>query len=101
MSDKKVAEFTIEGDPDYGAGKGVYRMQFDFNEVVRAEKESGLNLFVSSEMTAGQARALVCASLRTHHPQVTIEEAGALLTRAQRTVMEALAEIYDPADVEE
>jgi hypothetical protein len=46
-------------------------------------------------MTAGQTRALVYASLAKHHPKVTLEDAGGLLTRAKSEVMDALGTLFD------
>jgi len=92
---KKVIEFKIEGDPDHGYGQGVYKLQFDFNALVRTETLTGLNLGSIQNMTAGQTRALVYASLAKHHPKVTLEDAGGLLTRAKSEVMDALGTLFD------
>lgn len=96
MSDTKVIEFKIEGDPDHGYGKGVYKLQFDFNELVRVENLTGLNLLAFADMmSAGQTRGHVFAALVTHHPKVTMEEVGELLTKARVDVLEALEELYE------
>lgn len=91
MSDIKVVEFKIEGDKT----DTTYKMEFDFNELVRAEQMTGLNLMaLSAGMSAGQTRAHVFAAMAKHHPKASLEDAGALLSGAKETVMDALGELY-------
>lgn len=97
MSDTKVVEFKIEGDTQKTTcGVGIYRMEFDFNELVRAETLTGLNLmaFHGGGMSANQTRAHVFAALAKHHPGATLEDSGELLTKAREDVMAALGELY-------
>jgi hypothetical protein len=93
----KVVEFKIEGDTTpTEAGVGAYRMEFDYNALVTAEQLTGLNLMAfAGGMSAGQTRGHVFAALLKHHPKVSLEDAGRLLTEGKGPVMEALEELYD------
>ena len=54
---------------------------FDFNAIVLAEKQTGINLLQSATMpTAGSLRAMLWASLLRSYPKLTIEEVGGWIT---------------------
>jgi hypothetical protein len=94
LSDTKVIEFKIPGDTK----SLTYKMEFDFNALVRAENLTGLNLMALSQgMSAGQTRAHVFAAMAKHHPEASIEDAGMLLTAGKEAVLDALERLYDGA----
>jgi hypothetical protein len=60
-----------------------YRLCFDFNAIALAEEATGLNMFSSFDFThlsATKFRAMLFASLKHNHPDITLEEAGAFVT---------------------
>lgn len=87
--ERQYTEFPIEGmETDYpgpDGKKNVFRLFFDFNEIVDAETQSGYNLlpalYSPDRMSAGQLRAVTWALLKTAHTAVTITEAGDLLSK--------------------
>ena len=71
--DDKFVDCHIGGRP--------YRMGFDFNVLVDAEKATGENLLegaarLGAGSSGGQLRGLVYAVLKPHNPRVTLEEAA-------------------------
>jgi hypothetical protein len=101
--DDKFVDCHIGGRP--------YRMGFDFNVLVDAEKATGENLLegaarLGAGSSGGQLRGLVYAVLKPHNPRVTLEEAGGLLTKDMPAVMDSLAALFGeekpaPAALEE
>jgi hypothetical protein len=62
---------------------GVERtLCFDYNAIVVAEKATGINLLkgMVSEVSATSLRGLLWAALLRDSPEMTVEEAGALIT---------------------
>ena len=59
----------------------TYHLAYDFNAIVQAEKVTGVNLLTSvvGEITAQSLRGLLWASLLKDRPEITIDEAGALI----------------------
>jgi hypothetical protein len=59
-----------------------YKLCYSFNAIAKAEAETGLNMFQGlnlQALNAIQLRAMLWASLLTAHPDITLEEAGALI----------------------
>jgi hypothetical protein len=59
-------------------------LRWDFNSLVRAEKQSGVNILSAvthmvSGLTSEELRGLLLAFLLPDQPDVTVDEAGALL----------------------
>lgn len=104
--DDKVIEFTVEGFKEGYAGedgeKDVIKLCYDFNNIVDAEIQSGENLLKPlsnlSRMTAGQMRGLFYALAKKHHPQVTLADAGNLLTLDSMAVTNAVARVFGAKD---
>lgn len=62
---------------------GVERkLCFDYNAIVLAEKATGVNLLkgMVADLSATTLRGLLWAALHRDYPDMTIEEAGALIT---------------------
>ncbi len=88
--------------------KGVtYRFFFDFNAIAAAEQltNHSVNLLRALEfkaMTAAQLRALLYASLLRHQPDITLEDAGGMLSNPMHTasIVQAIADAYMAACAE-
>jgi hypothetical protein len=96
--ENKIVEVAVVGMPGYpGADNqaNIFKLQFDFNKIVEAEEAAGCNLFSAlgnlRSLNARQARGLLLAMLRTHHPEITLAEAGQLVNADMGAVLEALA----------
>ncbi|HXI42060.1 MAG TPA: hypothetical protein VNH83_18910 [Bryobacteraceae bacterium] len=61
-----------------------YKLEFDFDLLVRAEEETRLNLLLALThidlASAGQFRGIFAALLWKHSPRMTLAEIGALIT---------------------
>jgi len=59
-----------------------YQLAFDMNAIVTAEKATGIDLLKASisQPTAENLRGLLWASLLKAKPEMTIEQAGSLIT---------------------
>lgn len=59
-------------------GGKTYHLSYDFNAIVKAEKETGVNLLtaVVGEINAQSLRGLLWASLLKDHPALTADEVG-------------------------
>ena len=63
----------------------TYRLAYDFNAIAEAEQLAGCNLLqgmasvLLNTWTAAQLRGLFYAGLRKAHPDITIQEAGAMV----------------------
>lgn len=60
-----------------------YFLEYDFNAIAKAEEMTGLNLFSSFDFThlsVTKFRAMLYASLLKAQPDITVEEAGHLVT---------------------
>ena len=78
----KQVTFMLDGDPQ------PYTLTYDFNMIVKAEQKAGLNLMQGTmNGGAGLIRGLLFAFLLKAHPNVTIEEAGDLLSKDTGRVM--------------
>lgn len=92
-------EFKVDGIDPASDPQQSYKLTFDFNEICDAETATGFNLWAPlrnlSAMSAGQVRGLLFALLKTAHPQVTLKEAGALLTCDMLNVSDALWAVLD------
>ena len=62
-------------------GGKTYHLCFDFNAIVRAEKETGLNLLRAAleAVNATNIRGLLWASLLHENPTLTIEHVGSFI----------------------
>lgn len=62
-------------------GGETYHLSYDFNAVVLAEEATGVNLLaaVVGEMNARQLRGLLWSALVKDRPEMTIEQASALI----------------------
>lgn len=68
-------------DVELVLGGETYALAYDFNNVVQAEKSTGVNLLTSvvGEITAQSLRGLLWASLLKDRPDITIEAVGKLI----------------------
>ena len=89
----RTVTFTLANDPQ------EYRLCYDFNEIADAEEVVGINLLTGvmgqgqGTMSSTQLRGLLYALLHKAHPEVTVKEAGELLTIDAVTVSTAFAEV--------
>jgi len=80
----KVASPAVEFTPVTIDGR-EYSLSFSFNGLIEAERETKENLLqgvgkiILGGMTAAQYRGVFYASLRTAHPDITLDQAGAIL----------------------
>lgn len=88
---KKTVEVTVDGGPPW-----PLKLTYDFNEIADAEPICGLNLLMAvgapSRMSASQLRGLLYALLKTHNKDLTLVEAGDLMTADMRAVHSAVME---------
>jgi len=102
---------TVAGTPDDPTGAPItfevdgvtYTAEWDFNALAIAEKLTGTNLFLTvldfSRVNATQFRALLFAAISKHHPGITLEAAGLLITpKTIRVITNALLRAW--ADVQ-
>ena len=91
-----IVLFEVPGDPQ------TYRLQFNLNELADAEELITLNLlraiFTWPNLSGQQIRGLLYALLRAGmqvpkgNTQATLEDAGAVFTKAPSVVLDALRE---------
>lgn len=76
-------------DVEIVVDRKTYKLAFDFNAICVAEKETGINLLTSlvTEITATSLRGLFFAALLRDQPEMTIEQAGALITPSNIAVV--------------
>lgn len=78
-----------------------YSLCFDFNAIAQAESLTGLNLLTALDLrslNASMLRALLFAALLKLQPEMTLEQAGALITLTQASkVTAALVKAYSEA----
>lgn len=81
----------------------AYTMALDFNALADFEGETGLRalevLQQPEQMTITQMRALFWAGLRQNHPEITLAEAGRILTNNLDKMGEALSAAFPDAPV--
>lgn len=84
-----------EGEATFQADGKTWRLRFDFNAMADFEAETGKRIFdvlegmeegAAKSASASDVRALFWAMLREHHPDVTLRDAGRMVTQG----MEAL-----------
>jgi hypothetical protein len=96
---KNSVDIQIEGDPI------VYKLTFDYNEIARAETLTGCNLATAGlklmagiagtfVLSAVELRALLYAAMKPSFSDVTLEDAGGLLSREFAIVHGKLFELY-------
>lgn len=74
-----------DGEATFEAEGRTWRLRFDFNAMADFEAEAGKGAFdVLEAMQTGKAKAteirlLFWATLREHHPEITIREAGRMI----------------------
>lgn len=101
MDNEELIEFTVgpreKGDPPEGGDAPVFRIGWNFNALCEAEAMTGQNLLQwdFSTASAQKLRGLLYAGLKAVWQDVSIEDAGRLLTRNFGAVCRALAELYD------
>lgn len=88
MANAFLGETTLQGDDG-----NVYTLRLDFNAMCAFEEKTGLNaLDAFGELEAASQpnghnpklslmRSIMWAALTHHHPDITLEEAGALLSQ--------------------
>lgn len=89
MANKTKGEVTISHE-----GKD-YTLVFDFNAFADFEEETGVDNALTlledpSALGARLSRALFWSGLKTHHPEITLEEAGRVMTSSMGKLGEAL-----------
>jgi hypothetical protein len=87
----KFATLTLDGRE--------YRLAYSFNAIAEAERAAGCNLLAGlenlSDLTALQLRGLLYGALMVSNPDITIEQAGAMIRLdTLDPVTAALAEAY-------
>jgi hypothetical protein len=97
MPKKSVIDPTLPKVPLELAGKKHF-LCFDFNAIATAEQLTGLNLIRalrSDEWSALQLRALLYSALLKLQPDVTLEDAGALINiKTMAKVTNAIVEAF-------
>lgn len=75
------------------------KLVFDFNALCEFERVTGKNSLSADLWTstdAGTLRALLYAALKTHHPEVTLQEVGGMLNLGNaQAVTDALVEAFN------
>ena len=68
-------------DVDLVISGETYKLAYDFNAIVQAEKMTGVNLLASvvGEINAVSLRGLLWAALLRDRPEITIEHTGGLI----------------------
>lgn len=68
-------------DVELVLGGKTYKLAYDFNAIVQAEKVTGINLLVHvvGEMSARSLVGLLWAALLPGHPEIEIEEVGRMI----------------------
>lgn len=109
---KKKIERKARGGPivELNLDNVVYRLTFDFRAVADAEEAVNesrvgagrVNLLVGMlMMTAATVPPLFWAALSTHHPEITLDDAGALVSPENVIqVVNALSKVYCLAEPE-
>ena len=91
----------VKGEVSLSYGDETYTMRLDFNALAEFEGEVGgraLDLLQEPDkLTITQVRALFWAGLRQCHPEITLPEAGRILTANQSSLGEALAATFPDA----
>lgn len=83
-------KFFLRDDPQ------EYSLTFDYNAICDVETETGVNLMAllsRQSLDSNQTRAMLYACLKPGHPDVTLKEAGGLLSREMETVLDSLLPI--------
>lgn len=92
MANRKRGEFELEQD---GA---TFRGVLDFNALAEFEDRTGENALEILADGAGlkvtHMRTLMWAGLRQFHPDITLQQAGSLLSENQHKLGEALASAF-------
>jgi hypothetical protein len=95
-------EMTIEGFIPKGCEKAVkedgkfyFRLVKDFNVLCDVEQETGLNLLRPESTDSRVTRAMLYAYLKEYNPELTIFEAGNLLTMDQDACFEAMSRVMN------
>jgi hypothetical protein len=95
-----AADPTVEYVPIELSGS-TWKLAYDFNAIAEAESITGCNLLqgvggvLLHTMTATQFRGLFYAALRRAHPEITIHQAGLLMTiENMADIREALLKAY-------
>jgi hypothetical protein len=75
-----------------------YSLVFDFNAIATAEQVAKVNLlesFYFQNMTAAQFRGMFYAALRKAHPEISLQQAGDLITvKTLPVIQEALLKAW-------
>ena len=91
----------VKGEVSLAYGGETYTMRLDFNALAEFEGEVGgraLDLLQEPDkLTITQVRALFWAGLRQCHPEITLQDAGRILTANQSSLGEALAATFPDA----
>ena len=77
------------GDVDLVAGDKTYRLRLDINAIAELEDHTGKGINQIAEeladpatMRIGMARAVFWGATRSTHPEITIKDAGVIMTDA-------------------
>lgn len=93
MANKTKGEVTVSHE-----GKD-YTLVFDFNAFAEFEEATGVENALTiledpSALGARLSRALFWSGLKTHQPNITVEEAGRVMTSSMGKLGEALAAAF-------
>lgn len=91
---------AVKGEVALQYDGATYRMRLDFNALAEFEAEAGVeNALVALQggMNARNTRALFWAGLRQCHPEITLAEAGHILTANMDRLGDALASAFPDA----
>lgn len=98
MSKPMVAEVGVE------VGKKVWTLRLDMNALAEFEEATGQNAlgaietFEQGEVSIVKLRHLIWASLKYHHPDVTLAQAGDVISQDPDALGRALASFMPKAD---
>lgn len=91
----------VKGEISLSYDGEAYTMRLDFNALAEFEGEVGgsaLDMLQDpGKMTITQVRALFWAGLRQCHPEITLQEAGRILTQNMNRLDDALAATFPDA----
>ncbi|MBY6160033.1 gene transfer agent family protein [Mameliella alba] len=98
MSKAMIAEVSVE------ISDKAWTLRLDMNALAEFEEATGQNAleaieaFETGEVSIVKLRHLIWASLKYHHPDVTLAQAGDVISHDPEALTRALAEFMPKAD---
>lgn len=96
-----------EGEATFDFGGKTWTLRLDFNAMADFEEQTGKGFLLTLEAmgtgaaSANDIRALFWAMLQDHHPELTIREAGRMVTAGMSALNQAAISAMPSAEPEE